>query len=166
MIQIYTGDGKGKTTAAIGLSVRAIGWQKKVSFIQFLKNGESGEVAILKKIGVHCIQSEAPSMPPWQEEAYEDWKEHTQKQYKLAMQAMADCEMLVLDEIMGAMNKRMISRKDMEHLLKQYSEEKELILTGRNAPPWLMDCADLITEMKPIKHYYDRGIEARKGIEL
>ena len=165
-IQLYTGDGKGKTTAALGLCVRALGREKRVALIPFYKNGESGEYALLKKMGLFMDCDLAPNQPPWDRDAKTLWTAHTKKQWEKAKRILQEgIDVLVLDEIMIALRKEDISYEEMMGFLQEKPKEMEIILTGRDAPEWIVKCADLVTEMKAIKHYYQQGVQARLGIE-
>ena len=165
-IQIYTGDGKGKTTAAIGLCVRALGRKKRVAMIPFYKDGKSGEYSILQKIGLLTDCASAPEKPPWDRGAKILWTEHAKTQWEKAMTILGwGVDVLVLDEIMIALKKGDVSYAEMKTFLQCKPDGTELILTGRDAPKWIIECADLVTEMKPVKHYYQNGVPARPGIE-
>jgi len=165
-IHVYTGEGKGKTTSAIGLTVRAIGSGLKVLFVQFIKSASTGELEILKKFPelveiYRCSTGFIQGSPD-------------ETQIQLVKLAIKDIEeklktkhydMIIFDELSVAIKKGLISQQSVERLINLTPENTELIITGRDAPDWLIDKADLVTEMKNVKHYFDRGIHARKGIE-
>lgn len=165
-IHVYTGDGKGKTTAAIGLTVRAIGNGLKVLFVQFMKDAHTGELKILEKfpelVDIYCCSTgfiyDRPDKSQIEivEKCLKDIEEKLKKN---------DYDMIVFDELSVAINTGVLSRSDAERLIQLKSENTEVIITGRGAPQWLIEKADLVTEMKKLKHYFDRGIKARKGIE-
>ncbi|MBO7395599.1 MAG: cob(I)yrinic acid a,c-diamide adenosyltransferase [Ruminococcus sp.] len=171
MLHIYTGNGKGKTTAAVGLAVRATGAGKSVTFIQFLKNGTSSEIELLKKLGIEvscteCCNKFTSAMN--EEELDELIAEHNallRQAGRLINNGKTD--MLVLDEFIGAYNKELLDTVIAEKLIADaLSTDCELVLTGRDAPQTLCLLADYITEMLPHKHPYEKGIPARKGIEF
>jgi cob(I)alamin adenosyltransferase len=166
-VQIYTGDGKGKTTAALGLSLRAAGRGLKVFIAQFAKGMYYGELKalerfapqiILKQYGRKCfIRGE-----PEEEDvrlAREGWKEI------LDVLEKEECDLLILDELGIALHYGLISLDEARDLIRSKPEGVELVLTGRKIPETLWEQADLVTEMREIKHYYNTGVQARKGIE-
>ncbi len=163
LIQVYTGDGKGKTTAAIGLMVRAHGSGLKVGLIQFLKGLASGELNSLKALGI----------PFWQFGRGEFIKsEPSPEDKKLAQMGIEkveaiwqDFDLLVLDEISYLITFKLVGEEYILDLLRCKPDHLELILTGRDMPPSLIQQADLVTELKKIKHPFDVGITARRGIE-
>ncbi|MCH3973352.1 MAG: cob(I)yrinic acid a,c-diamide adenosyltransferase [Oscillospiraceae bacterium] len=170
MIQIYTGDGKGKTTAAVGLAVRCAGSGGRVLFGQFLKDNTSSELRILS--GISNIQQIPPVVCRkfyYQMKAEE--KENLKKQeenYFRALVSTAEktrCDMVVLDEALPAVNLKLIALQEMENFLKAQGTKREIVLTGRDAPDSLIELADYVSEICKRKHPYDRGTGARKGIE-
>lgn len=165
-IQIYTGEGKGKTTAAVGLCVRAMGYQKRVAMIQFLKNGQSGECKGLQMLGVIMTNQSAPNLPPWNDSVQDQWYEYTRKQWiQVNDLVLDDFDIIVLDELLGAINKNFLQEKEVLSFLESKPKKTEFIITGRNIPEWLMKRADLITNMQEIRHYFQEGVPAREGIE-
>jgi len=164
MIQVYVGDGKGKTTASIGLCIRAAGHGFNVLFMQFLKDDNSGEVSVLRSIPsievIHC-----PVNYGFTFQMTEDQKRETAKEYdKMLDKAIGtDVFLVVLDEAIHALNAGMISRKKLERLL---DKNCEIVLTGQNAPEWLINRADYVSDIQKIKHPYDKGVQARVGIEF
>lgn len=164
--QIYTGDGKGKTTAAIGLATRAVGSGKRVCMIQFLKRGDTGEYRSLQRLGVDIDAGDRVEAPPWEPEAQEQWREHTLKQFQKGKQALHEgYDVVILDELMTTVMKGFVDEADVIELARGRNEATELVTTGRGATPALIDAADLATEMRMLKHYCDRGVYAREGIE-
>lgn len=162
MILVFTGDGKGKTTSAFGMAIRAIGHQKKVIIIQFLKKGEYGETKLFEKLGIEIYQF---GRKDFVFEATKEDYEMAQKALKKAYEKLKEKPfLLILDEVNVAIDMGLIKLKDVIDLLKK-AEETHIILTGRNAPQELIKYADLVTEMKKIKHYYDMGIKAIEGLE-
>jgi cob(I)alamin adenosyltransferase len=170
LIQVYTGNGKGKTTAALGLALRAVGHGFKVFVIQFMKgNINYGELESAKKLfpyltikqmGRETFISKTNPDPI-------DIK-MAQEGFALAEQAIKNGEfdIVILDEINVALDYGLIALSDLLQLIDSKPASVELILTGRNAKPEIMEKADLVTEMVERKHYYDKGIPARKGIEI
>lgn len=182
MIHIYCGNGKGKTTAAIGLAVRAAGRGKKVLIARFLKTDDSGEVPVLSQIpGISVLPCEKTfgfffrMTDEQKKEAGIYYRELLEKAFLKAGEGAFD--LLILDEIMAAVN---CGLADEERLIwhigrfclpkRSESQEKgtdgpELVLTGRDPSPRLLELADYVTEMKALRHPYEKGIAAREGIE-
>lgn len=170
-VQVYTGNGKGKTTAAIGLGVRAAGYKHQVYMVQFLKNTPTGELASLELLEpyfkVFRFQKIKGFFWNLNNEEKNILKGEVQETYDFILKVMKEgsCQVLILDEILGAYQNKLITQEQITHLMDIKPSDMELILTGRNAPEWLVSKADLVTEMKDIKHYAEKGIMARKGIE-
>ena len=161
LIHIYCGDGKGKTTAATGLAVRAAGCGMKVLLVQFLKGQETGELRALAHIpGITVLRGKASEKFTFQMDERE-----LQQTYDEQARAGA-CDLLVLDEVMGALSCQLIDEDLLRSLVEQKPERLELVMTGRNPPDWLIDAADYVSEIKKVKHPYDRGVSARRGIEM
>lgn len=167
-VQIYTGDGKGKTTAALGLALRASGHGIKVMIIQFMKGWKFyGELEAVKNIpNITIVQTGRPDYVHRGAETEEDFAE-ARKGLALAAECMASacCGLLILDEVNVAVDFGLISFEDVANLIKKRPEHMELVLTGRNADERLFPCADLISEMREIKHPYSQGLHARQGVE-
>lgn len=175
LVQIYTGDGKGKTTAAFGLALRAAGQGNKVLIFQFLKSASLaiGERFALEpgavKIRVESLDIE------WDMAKSFDNLEHVKNAKAAIAQAIErltetaekrfyDC--LILDEIVFCLSKGLANLEDIKELIKRKDPKVEIVLTGRGADKKLIDMADLVTEMKCVKHPFEKGIGARKGIEF
>ncbi len=167
-IQVYTGNGKGKTTAAIGLSIRAIGAGKKVFFAQFVKGLPYSEIDIiqnklsgitLKQYGLDCFINKAPT------KADIECAQKGLLEVKGVVES-GDYDVIVLDEVNIALFFNLFTVEDVIEILNMKHIDTEIILTGRYAPDEIIEIADLVTEMAEIKHYYNSGIEARKGIEF
>ncbi|SHF15947.1 cob(I)alamin adenosyltransferase [Thermoanaerobacter uzonensis DSM 18761] len=170
LIQVYTGDGKGKTTASIGLGIRAVGRGFKVYMVQFLKGTDTGELHTLKNIEnfkVFRFQSTEKFFWNLNEEEKKILAEDMKKAYEFVVDVLQNkkCDILILDEIMAAIHSKVYTVEDVLKLIDMKPKEMELVLTGRSAPQEIMERADLVTEMKAIKHPFEKGIPARYGIE-
>ncbi|KPV65125.1 MAG: cob(I)alamin adenolsyltransferase/cobinamide ATP-dependent adenolsyltransferase [Candidatus Bathyarchaeota archaeon BA1] len=168
LVQVYTGDGKGKSSAAFGLALRAIGRGLKVYVIQFIKGGfDYGELHVVERIpnlklrafGRGRFVTESPP---------------TEEDVKLARDALnlakevvngGEYDIVILDEVNVALSLQLIGVNEVIHLIENRPKHVELILTGRYAPPEIIEIADLVTEMREVKHPYTRGMQPRKGIE-
>lgn len=172
LIQVYTGDGKGKTTAAIGLGVRAVGRGYKVAMIQFLKAMETGELKSLEKISgnfkVYRFEQTTKFFWEANDEERELMRQCERRAFEFAKELCenGDVDILILDEIMLALYNKLLSVEEVCEFLKNKPGHMEIILTGRYAPQEILDAADLVTEMKLIKHPFEKGIPAREGIEF
>ena len=170
-IQIYTGDGKGKTTASLGLALRALGHGWKVLVIQFTK-GDSGtsygEIASSSKFlpNLDVVQYGMDRVVYSHNICLDDYKE-AKKGWEHAKNAIesGEYQLIILDEINICVSMGMIKVSDVKNALLNKPENLEIVLTGRYAHPELQALAHLVTEMKPIKHYFDTGVMARQGIE-
>ncbi|HOE13747.1 MAG TPA: cob(I)yrinic acid a,c-diamide adenosyltransferase [Candidatus Saccharicenans sp.] len=169
LVEVYTGDGKGKTTAALGLAFRAAGHGFRSYIGQFLKGQPSGELQTAKKLQP-LITIEQFGRQKFIK-VTEDFEE---EDYRLAEEGLKKCleamlggqyQIVILDEINVALNLGLIKEEEMQKFLDQKPEAVEIVLTGRYAPRSIIDRADLVTEMVCRKHYYDKGVRARKGIE-
>ncbi|BES65552.1 cob(I)yrinic acid a,c-diamide adenosyltransferase [Gottschalkiaceae bacterium SANA] len=165
-LHVYTGNGKGKTTAALGLSLRAVCAGKRVFFGQFVKGMKYSETKAIEylpnfemeQFGLNCFIENDP----------------TQADIDAALQGLdrirevidsGDYDLVVLDEVNIAIYFKLFSVEDVVELIENRPEQMEMVCTGRYAPEALLDLADLVTEMKEVKHYYQQGVMARKGIE-
>lgn len=166
-IHLYTGNGKGKTTAAFGLALRAAGSGMRVFIAQFVKGMHYSELEAvkrfpeiaLKQYGLDCFIVNEPTR-----EDIDAAQKGLQEVTENILNHTAD--MVILDEICIALHYHLLAEEDVIHLLSRKPEDMEIILTGRYATPGLYDVADLVTEMQEIKHYYQKGIQAREGIEF
>lgn len=170
LIQIYTGNGKGKTTAALGLALRAVGHRLKVLVVQFMKgNIDYGELESARKLFPYLTIRQM-GQKTFISRAHPDPTDLqlAQEGFFLARKAIENGEydIVILDEINMAVDYGLIPLSDVLELIDSKPETVELILTGRNAKAEIMDRADLVTEMVDRKHYYDKGVSARKGIEV
>ena len=166
-VQVYTGDGKGKTTASLGLVLRALGQGLRPALLQFMKADPGwGEIIALTRLGV-----------PVQQCGLDHWVhagEVTDADRAAAAEGFAraralvqggDYDVVVLDELATAVYFELVPLDDVLALVREKPERVELVITGRRAPAALIAAADLATEMRPLKHYYDAGVHARPGIE-
>ena len=166
LVHIYAGDGKGKTTAALGLALRATGQDFKVIVIQFLKGDHGcGEHLFASKYQpfeiVQFTNGNCFTLPE------EQLKEDVEKTFDFIKDTMASekYQMVILDEIFAAMGRGLLETARVIEMIQSKPDSIELVLTGRNPPPEIMELADYITEMQMKKHPFTRGIKARKGIE-
>ena len=172
MLIVNTGNGKGKTTASLGQGLRAVGNGKRVIMFQFIKGPfRSGEEKSLKKlapdfilikggIGFVGILGDTHT--------HKEHKEAAEKTWQKCKDAVSGSEydMVIMDEINNAMHLDLLDEEEVKEFLKEHKDKKEIILTGRDAPNWLLDMADLVTEMKDTKHPYDKGVQAKRGVEF
>ncbi|WZL79005.1 cob(I)yrinic acid a,c-diamide adenosyltransferase [Eubacteriales bacterium mix99] len=171
LVHIYTGDGKGKTTAAVGLGLRAWGRGKKVLMVQFLKGMESGELTAIDKLGEGFTVNRGRFMSKFtwdmsqEERKKSEALQNQQLEYALKQMKTDQWDMLILDEIMAAITTGMVRQEDVLALIEDKPDRLELVLTGRNAPGQLVDAADYVSEIREVKHPFQRGIGARLGIE-
>jgi cob(I)alamin adenosyltransferase len=174
IVQIYTGSGKGKTTAAFGLALRAAGQGNKVLIYQFLKPAslETGERIALKAetlgIRVEAIDAAWDMSESWGEEKAVSHMRTVIGEVLARIAEMAQnrlYDVLILDEIVFCLSKGLAELEDVKNLIEQRYPTVEIVLTGRDATAELMELADLVTEMKNIKHPFDAGQPARRGIE-
>ncbi len=170
MIHIYTGDGKGKTTASVGLLVRACGAGRRGLFCQFLKSGASCELNVLSRLkSVEVIRSDGFSgFFPTLSEAEQKRASERQRALTLAAfeRASHGFDIAVFDEFLWLVHFGIISEEEALSFIQKLPRETELVLTGGIAPQSLIDAADYVTEMKKIHHPFDTGIKARRGIEF
>lgn len=172
-IQVYTGDGKGKTTASLGLAMRALGRCWKVLIIMFTKGGNNyGELNSFTELSptisdnLKIVQAGLDRVI-YKENQNEKDEQEIKKGWELAKKAIQNHEyqLIILDEANIAIDMGILDVNEVVETLKNKPEEMEIVLTGRNAHPQIVEIAHLVSEIKPIKHYWDTGIAARKGIE-
>lgn len=172
-IQVYTGNGKGKTTASLGLAMRALGRCWKVLIIMFTKGGDDyGELNSFRNLSpgiaenLTIVQAGLDRIVYQNNKTNED-SEEIKKGWEVAKKAILNDEynLIILDEANIAIDMGFIDLNEMLEILKNKPEEMEIVLTGRNAKQEIIDIAHLVSEIKPVKHYWDTGIAARKGIE-
>lgn len=168
LVQVYTGDGKGKTTAAVGLAVRAIGAGLSVAFVQFVKGGaRSSELAVLEGLGVRVERPALRSTGLLGSGINDEDRRAAAEAWEIAAELIAGAEyqMVILDEINVAMRYELVSEAEVLAAITARFPAIEVVLTGRGASDALVEMADLVTEMVPRKHPFDRGVPARLGIE-
>lgn len=179
LIHLYYGDGKGKTTAAVGLCIRAAGNKKRALFTQFMKDGSSGEISLLKELpGAEVLWGNVPYgfYSRMADEEKRLFAKEQEKLFQKILERIAEAEktpvqdgvsmLLVMDEITYAYGFRLIDRVRLENLLNNKPDFLEIVMTGRNPERFLVDAADYVTEMKCEKHPFEKGISARKGVEF
>ena len=168
MVHIYCGDGKGKTTCAMGLAVRAAGHGRKVVVAQFLKGSNSGERAVLESLPtVNCLPVPETIKFIFAMDELEKAEARAQMTaaFAQAVEAGRDSDLLVLDELCGAITTGMVPLEDVLAFLDNRPEGLEVVITGRDPASELQERADYITEMRKVKHPFDKGVNAREGIE-
>lgn len=166
-IHLYCGDGKGKTTAAMGLTMRALGSQMKVLVVQFMKSTPSAELVSLEKLGVVVHRGKVGKgfFPHMSDEEKEKSLSNQNDLLDLIIESMNSCDFIVMDEVISACNYGLVDVDKVKFIIENKPKSVELVLTGRNPLDFMVDNADYYTEMKKIKHPYDHGILAREGIE-
>ncbi len=171
LIHIYTGDGKGKTTAAIGLGVRACGRGLKVLMVQFLKGSPTGEMVSLKALepGFILYRGTETKKFTWEMNAEEKLEaaaqQHSILEFAVKSAAGGGYDLIILDEVLGAIHSGMLEENAVIDFMKQKPDNLELVLTGRGAGPELVALADYVSEIRAVRHPSEKGIPARKGIE-
>lgn len=175
LIHIYTGDGKGKSTAACGLAVRAFGAGLRVQIVRFLKSEQSGECkaiamlqAIDRRIETVCFETSHKFLWDMTEPEKKVLQEQVREAYQYCFRVAREhlCDLLVMDEAIGAVHAGFLKEEDLLRLMQEKNPHVELVLTGRNAPECLVEKADYVSEIRAVKHPFDRGISAREGIEF
>ena len=173
LIHLYTGEGKGKTTAAVGLAVRAAGAGKRVIFLQFMKGRDTGELHALDKLpGIEILRSKK-DFGFYFQMTEEQKKELTEIHNGLLKRALertlsGEADVIVLDEVTYPINWKLLDETLLRRLLSREDDKPyfpEIVCTGREPQEWLVNCADYVTRMECVKHPFDRGIGAREGIE-
>ena len=166
-VQVYTGDGKGKTTAAIGLAIRALGAGWRVFIAQFLKSGEYIEHKALAQFSEHLTIKTYGRNVFIKGEPEEQDRRLAQEAYQEIAEIVASerYRLMILDEANVAVHYGLITVDQILDLIDRKAEGVELLITGRHAHSRLIESADLVTEMRAVKHYFDRGIKARVGVE-
>lgn len=170
LIHIYCGDGKGKTTASLGLALRAAGRGFNVRIIQFLKSQDTGEIHALKKIPEITLSRSEQKFKFYNQMSEQERKDCRDYQDKMLSEGFKDArsgevDLLILDEILSSYRYHLVDREVVLSFLKNKPESLEVVLTGRDPAEELVEIADYVSEIKKIKHPFDQGIPARIGIE-
>ncbi|PIX30258.1 cob(I)yrinic acid a,c-diamide adenosyltransferase [Candidatus Berkelbacteria bacterium CG_4_8_14_3_um_filter_42_13] len=168
LIIVYTGEGKGKTTAALGLAFRAAGWGERIAIIQFIKGyKKTGEWQIVERIEEIDIYQTGDVEIRAIGKLGEKDKKSVRDALKLAKKIIKEQKhkIIILDEINNALNYDLVEAGEIIKLLREKPVEQTIVLTGRGAPKEVMEIADLVTEMKNLRHPFDNGIPAKKGID-
>lgn len=164
MLHLYWGNGKGKTTAAMGLALRALGHGRRVVIVQFLKDGTSGEIAPLRAAGAAVYACPNAKFTWLMDEA--DKAAAREASARALGQALAEpFDLLVLDEACAALKSGILDEALLRRVVAFAKNGREVVLTGRDPAPWLQEAADYSTEMRAHKHPYADGIAAREGVE-
>lgn len=165
LLHLYYGDGKGKTTAAMGLALRALGSGKRVVLVQFLKGGQSGEIPLLEQLGAKIYRGKAGQKFVFQMNEEEKAATRALQNQNLTAALAEPADLLVLDEAGSAWELGMADPELLQRAVLQRPAGQECVLTAHAPVQWMLDAADYVTEMKCHRHPYQKGIAARKGIE-
>jgi len=172
LIHVYTGDGKGKTTAAIGLGVRACGQGLRVLMVQFLKGTPTGEMYSLKSLEPGFVLHRGTESKKfiWEMDPEERVRTAAQQraifEYAVNAAKKGECDLLILDEVLGAVSSGMLDNDSLMEFVKNKPEKLELVLTGRGASEELVSLADYVSVIEAVKHPAQKGVGARRGIEF
>lgn len=172
LVLVFTGDGKGKTTAALGMAMRAVGHHYKVAVVQFIKGTmRTGEQETAKMLAPYLdwtTTGKGFTAGPMSRATPEEHRQAAQEALRLAEERLQSREyrLVILDEVLGAVRAGLITTEQVLELIRSKPPAVHLVLTGRNAPPEIVEAADLVTEMKMVKHPYEQGITAQKGVEF
>lgn len=171
LLIVYTGDGKGKTTAALGMCVRAVGYNWNICLIQFVKGSwKYGELKGLKRlepnVELHVIGEGFVGILD-DEKSFEEHRDAARKGVQLALEKIrsGNYQLVILDELNVAYSLGLVTQDELEEILSSRGPLQNLVITGRGASDWLKEKADLVTEMREIKHPYQKGILAQKGVD-
>ena len=169
LVQVYTGNGKGKTTASLGLALRGVGRELMVCMIQFMKGGGPyGEQIAAERLAPYLTIIQT-GRAGWvnKDNPHETDKALAAEALELARTTLASgkYDLVILDEVNGAVSMGLVPVEDLLEIMRTKPAQVELVLTGRNADPRVIEAADLVTEMREIKHYYKAGVQSRIGIE-
>jgi len=167
LIQVYTGNGKGKTTAALGLALRATGRGMKILIVQFMKKWDYGELHSVKLIPDITLKTFGTKDFVHKGKAKKIDYEEAEKAFNCGIKGVhsGHYQMVIFDELNMAIYYELLDLKKVIQEIRQKPDNMEVVITGRKAPAEMIEIADLVTEMKEIKHPYQKGIQARKGIE-
>ena len=165
LLHLYWGNGKGKTTAAMGLALRALGSGKRVVIVQFLKGGRSGEIPLLEQLGAKIYRGKAGQKFVFQMNDAEKAATRELQNANLRAAQQEPADLLILDEAGSAWELDMVDKELLKAVVLERPAEQECVLTAHGAPDWMLEAADYSTEMKCHRHPYQKGIAAREGIE-
>ncbi len=168
LVLVYTGDGKGKTSAALGTALRALGAGWKVAFLQFMKgNWKSAEENVVPLFGDRWLFRKLGRGFTWEHESLEEDRAAAREAWEEAMQVLqgGEYELVVLDELNYVLHYGFLDVEEVLRGLRARPAHVHVVCTGRNAPPALVEYADLVTEMRKVKHPFDRGILAQRGLD-
>jgi cob(I)alamin adenosyltransferase len=168
-ILIFTGNGKGKSTAAFGMALRAVGHGQRVLILQFMKNdADVGELAGLKRLGIRVEQCGLGFVPRPDHPLYAAHRKAAEQGLARAEAAIfsGEHDLIILDEMCGAVARGLLEEERVADLLRRAPAGLNLVLTGRNAPEALLEIADTVSEIQPLKHAFDQGVHARRGVEF
>ena len=166
MVHLYWGEGKGKTTAAMGLALRALGNGCRVVVVQFLKGADTGEIPLLRQLGVEVYRGKAGQKFVFQMNDAEKAATRALQNENLRAALARPADLLVLDEACAAWELNMVDRQLLEQAVRERPAGQEIVLTGRKPAPWMEELADYSTEMHCWRHPYEKGVKARKGVEF
>jgi len=167
LIQVYTGDGKGKTTAALGLALRAAGRNMKVLIVQFMKKWDYGELHSVKLIQNITLETFGTKEFIHKGKAKKIDYEEAEKAFSFGIEGMqsGNYDIVIFDELNMALYYELLDLKEVIQKIKGKPDNIEVVITGRRATEEIIEIANLVTEMKEVKHPYQKGVEARRGIE-
>ncbi len=170
LVHAYCGNGKGKTTAAVGLGIRAAGRGLRVCMIQFLKTRPTGELEVINNLGkqFRAFRLESPKGFTYELnlEQQEKLRCEVRKEFELAGELWPECDVLILDEVLAVVENGFLPVNHLEEFIKNKPENKELVLTGRLLPRSIAELSDYISEINDVKHPARKGFLAREGIEF
>ena len=166
LVHLYWGEGKGKTTAAMGLALRALGAGRRVAIVQFLKGRQAGEIPLLEKLGARVFRGKAGQKFTFQMSEGEKAETRALQTENLRLALALEADLLVLDEACAAWQKDLVDRDLLKQAVLERPQGREVVLTGRNPPDWMGEAADYSTEMRCCRHPFERGIPAREGVEF
>ncbi len=166
LVHLYWGAGKGKTTAAMGLALRALGAGRRVAVVQFLKGRDSGEIPLLRSLGAQIFRGKAGERFTFQMDGEEREATRALQTDHLRRALALDADLLVLDEACAAWQKDLVDRALLKGAVLDRPEGREVVLTGREPPEWMREAADYVTEMRCHRHPFEQGVPARRGVEF
>ena len=166
LVHLYWGAGKGKTTAALGLALRALGAGRRVAVVQFLKGRDSGEIPLLEGLGAQVFRGKAGTKFSFQMTGAEKAETRALQTDHLRRALALDADLLVLDEACAVWQTDLIDRDLLRAAVLDRPEGREVVLTGREPPEWMREAADYVTEMRCHRHPFEQGVPARKGVEF